>query len=188
MIGRLTLITPPTVEPVTITQVKMNCHIDDSTEDDLISEWIKSGRELAEIYTRRSFINQVWEYSFDYFPEFPIELPRSPVSVINSITYYDYLNAATVYTSSNYILDKSNAPARIGLEYGVSIPSVVLRGMNSFKINYTSGYGTLASLVPSVFKDAIIIYCAYRNGNRECEIDSAPKQFFNLLNPKRMYL
>jgi len=186
--ARLLLITPPAAEPVTVAEANMNSHITHSVEDTLMEKWITAGRELAEIYLRRSLINQTWELSYDHFPRMPIALPRSPVSSITSITYYDYEDTATVISSDNYQLDVSASPARVGLTYGYTWPSVTLRSIDSVKIRYVAGYGAAGTSVPSVINDAIILYCTHRSENRSGEAEEAPKQFYNTLRPKRLHL
>lgn len=188
MSGRLKLITAPTVEPVTAAEVKLSSHISHSVEDSLIAIWIAEARELAEIILRKSLITQTWELSFDGFPEMPIDLPRSPVQSITSVTYYDYLDAATVITSTNYQLDTSASPARLGLIYGYTWPGVTLRKIDSVKIRYVSGYGASAAYVPASIRSAIILYCTIKDGNRMGEDGDASKKLKNALASKRIHL
>lgn len=185
--SRLLLITPPQSEPVTADYVKRHSHIIHDVEDDLFAEWIKTGRELVETTTRRSLIEQVWELSFDTWPTLPIKLPRSPVSAITSIVYYDYENSSTEINSENYQLDTSASPARVDFVYGYTLPSVTLRKTDAIKIRYTAGYGDSAEDVPSIYKDAITFYCGYRNGLREGENGSLDP-FYNLITNKKIHL
>jgi hypothetical protein len=203
----LKLITPPAIEPVTVDDVKLHTHIDTDIQDDILENWITSARMLAEDYQRRAFIGQMWEISFDSFPCMPIFVPRAPLIGVVSIKIYDYANAETVLyskadnpittteepgsdlsTNSDFQIDLDSEPGRIGFAYNKIWPSTILRSMNAVKIRYAAGYGLEALDVPATVKDAIMLYCAYRNENRAAEVEEAPKQFFNLLAHDRIYL
>lgn len=188
--------TAPTVEPVTTAEVKTHTRISGTDQDLQIAKWIKSGRELAEAFQRRAYLNQTIEVSFDNFPLVPFHLPRSRVITVQSIKYYTtentevevYNSSVPVGTESNYLIDTDSEPARITLAYGCSFPSAVLRTINSFKVIYTAGYGTTAATVPENVKDAILLYCDWRYENRAAETNAVPEQFYNLLDSGRIFL
>lgn len=196
MNGHLQIITAPAIEPVTIDEVKMHTHIDHNAEDDLIASWIKSGRELVESFQWRALITQTIELTLDAFPACgAIFLPRPPLitvspatSAVLSVKYYDYANAETSWALTNFIVDQSAQPGRMCLAYGVFWPCVTLRSINAIKIRYTAGYGAATTDVPGNVRDAIMLYCAYRNENRSGESPVAPEQFYNLLRHDRIYL
>lgn len=188
--------TPPTVEPVTTDEVKTHTRISGTDQDLQIAKWIKSGRELAESYQRRAYIEQVIEVSFDNFPLVPFYLPRSRVTTVQTIKYYDtanvehivYSSTAPVGTESDYLIDTDSEPARITLAYGAGFPATVLRDINSFKVIYKAGYGATAASVPENVKDAIMLYCDWRYENRSAETNAVPEQFYNLLDSGRIFL
>jgi len=188
--------TPPTVEPVTTAEVKIHTRISGTDQDTMIAKWIKSGRELAEAYQRRAFVEQVIEVSFDQFPQVPFSLPRSPVMTLQTMKYYTTANAeivvysstAPVGTESNYLADIDSEPARITLAFGCTFPAAVLREINAFKVIYKAGYGATAANVPENVKDAILLYCDWRYENRAAETNAVPEQFYNLLDAQRIFL
>ena len=210
-------ITDPLTEPVTAAEVKLHTRISYSDEDALINMWIAAGRRLAEMYQRRAYISQQWELSFDGFPSMPLDLPRPPLVSISQVSYFDKDDTETVIysndtdqstttpapvgtstttttaepnviTDSGYFgIDTSTEPGRIYLKYLQTWPSVTLRPADAFKIRYWAGYGPTSASVPQTVRDAIMLYCAYRNENRAGEITEAPKQFFDLLRPDRIF-
>jgi hypothetical protein len=203
----LKLIIPSAIEPVTLEEVKLHAHIDHSVQDTILASWIKSARELAEGFQRRAYIGQVWEMSFDDFPPLPLELPRAPLMGVMSIKYYDYLNAeTTLYEiadnpittteepgtdstgNSNFLIDTASEPGRIDHAYLCVWPSPVLRPMDAVKIRYAAGYGLKATDVPENVREAIMVYCTFKNENRASEVDNTPKQFFDLLRHDRLYI
>lgn len=185
---RVAVVTPPAIEPVTVADVKLALHIDGTTEDTLITSWIKTGRELAEGFLRRALITQTVEVTLDDFPCVPVLLPRSPVQSITSVTYYDTDNVSATVDLNSLIIDTSCEPARIDLGFGEVWPAAILRPMSGVKIRYVSGYGDTADDVPAIIKDAIMLYCGYRNESRVGEVAEVPRHFYDLLRPDRIYL
>jgi uncharacterized phiE125 gp8 family phage protein len=197
--SRLRVVTPPTVEPVSIADVKMHSHISHSEEDALIQSWIRSGRELAESYQRRAYCTQTLELSFDGYPEMPLSLPRGPLQSLVSVECTDYQGVTTtLYDSapggdtSMFTVDVSGEPGRIDLAYGEYWPSTVLRSINSVRVQFVAGYGDTVADVPENVKDAILIYCTYRYDNRAgqafvYEVKSIPEAFYTLLRHDRCW-
>ena len=61
----LTRTVSPSVEPVTLDELKKNLHITHSEQDVTLNGYIKAGRVAAEVYQRRSLITQQWQMIFD---------------------------------------------------------------------------------------------------------------------------
>jgi hypothetical protein len=111
------------------------------------------------------------------------------------LKYYDTANVEYDFDLNDLIIDTSSEPGRISLGYSVQWPTVTLRPINSVKIRFTAGYGDAGGTtttpdfviesVPSSVKDAIYVYCAWRNENRAGEVD-LPKQFYDILRPDRI--
>ena len=204
---KIKVITPPQIEPVTVEDVKLCAHIDHDIEDKIIALWIKTGRELAENYQKRSYITQILEQSFDGFPCVPFNLARPPLIGVMTITYtdsdgltttlydsgIDYISSTTTTgspftppsTNSDFIIDTDGEPGRIDLAYLKTWPNVTLQPINSVKVRYAAGYGEYAEDVPEYIKDAIMLYCIYRNENRAGEVQETPSHFYNLLRQER---
>jgi uncharacterized phiE125 gp8 family phage protein len=187
MEGRLKLITAPTVEVLTAAEAKMYCHISHDVEDTLISGWITHARKEAENFLRQSMITQTWEYSFDEFPCLPLDIPRPPLNSVTSIKYYDCNNVEYTVAAADYYVDADNTPGRISHAYNVTWPTTTLREINAVRIKYAAGYGAAASAVPQFVKEAILVYCGFRNENRAAESE-LPKQFYDILRPDRVHI
>jgi uncharacterized phiE125 gp8 family phage protein len=197
--ANLRRIVAPTVEPVTVDDVKLHAHIDHSIEDDIIYGWIKAAREAAENYQWRAYYTQQWEVTLDEWPDCPFMLPRPPLLSIDSIKYYDTLNNEYDFDLNDLIIDTSSEPGRTCLAYGITWPSITLRKINSIKILCTCGYGDsngttttpgpdfIVEAIPEAVKHAIYLYCTWRNENRAGETE-VPRQFFDLLRPDRIHI
>jgi hypothetical protein len=197
---RIINITEPAIEPVTVAEAKLHAHIDHSVQDTMIASWIKSGRIQAEAFQRQVYISRIMEMSFDGFPTSPFEVPYHPLIQLISIKYYDSLNAETILyydgynpvttteeggeeptTNTDFLVDINGNPGRVSLAYSKLWPSVTLRPIDAVRVRFAAGYGLDAEDVPENVKDAIMLYCTYRNENRAGEVAACPRQFFDLL-------
>lgn len=178
----LTIVTPPTVEPVLIDTVKQSAHIDHNIEDDIIRVWIRTARILAEAFHRKAYVTRTYDLTLDNFPAMPFDIPYPPLQSITSIKYYGTDDTEYSIDLNTVIqVDTSGIPGRIGLKYQQIFPTTVLRDMASVIIRFVAGYGDKESDIPENIKDAICLYCTYRNENRAGEEEEAPKEFYNLL-------
>jgi len=169
----ITLVTPPSAEPVSLEEALVQCHADAGIEDAWFEARIAAGRRKAEDYIRRSLTTQTWALRFDGVGPAVVELPRSPVQRLVSIT----VDAETVDVNK-VTFNNEGSPAR------VILPSITA---NAVRIKYVAGYGDSPSDVPGPIRDAILLYVAHCYGNREGESD-LPKAFYNLIDPYRLFL
>ena len=61
-------ITPPSIEPVTLEEAKLQLRVDSDFDDSLICDAIQAAREDCEGETHRAFITQTWQLILDHFP------------------------------------------------------------------------------------------------------------------------
>lgn len=151
------LITAPATEPVTLAEAKLQCRIDDATDDALITSLIIAAREQCEHILQRALITQTWENVLDGFPsDNDIELLNPPIIAITSIKYIDAATANEVTLASNqYSLDKDSEPGWVMPAYGVTWPAT-LDIANAVRVRYTAGYGAAAD-VPAAIKNWILL-------------------------------
>jgi uncharacterized phiE125 gp8 family phage protein len=186
--GRIKVVTPPTIEPVTLAEALTHCHVSSDVEDDWFTATIKAAREAAENYQHRSYIEQTLELTFDCYPETPILLPLGPTveDSVASIKIYDTADAETSLTLTDFFIDTDADPARISFNYGLTWPTTTLRNHSSVVIQYKAGYGTTAASVPYSVKEAMLLYIGHFYNNRAGEISEFPKAFHDLLRPDRL--
>ena len=145
---RLTLTTPPQVEPVELGDMKDHLRLEVDTDDALVEGLIRSARSYIEnTKLSRALITQTWVAYFDAFP-FPfIELPRPPLLTVTGITYLDTAGDRTTWDSSNYVVDVAREPGRVELAYNESYPTARFQA-NSIELTFTAGYGPAPADVP----------------------------------------
>src|SRR4051812_2411410 len=98
MSGSPVLVTAPTSEPITRTEVKLHLRVDvDITaEDALIDAHIIAARRLVETHTGRQLITATWDLFLPGFPDCDVlALPNPPLQSVTSITYYDTAETPT---------------------------------------------------------------------------------------------
>lgn len=168
---RLTLVTAPTDEPVTLAEAKRHLRVDHSEEDALIEALIGAARQEAEATTRRAFITQTWSLKLDGFPcdGVPIEVPLSPLVSVTSVTYLDTAGASQTWAAADYTVD---APVGPRPPRGLIIPDYALPYpvtqiiQNAVTVRFVAGYGA-ALAVPRGIKQAILLRVGDLYGRRE---------------------
>ena len=159
----LSLTTAPTVEPVTLAEVKAHLHIDHTADDDYIEDFvIPAARRYAETFTRRAFLQQTWTLKWGGFGADPIVVPRPPLSSVTSITYLDSNGDSQTWASTKYTIEAPSGEyaqhGQVWLAYGQSFPTT--RGVvNSVTVTFVAGYGTAATSVPVGIKHGVFMLC-----------------------------
>lgn len=166
----LTIVTEPAAEPVSVADINDFLRLTGTgaSSDTVIAGLITAARRYCEQVQGRAYIDQTLRLTLDGFPGRDyIELPRSPVSTVASVTYYSTGNTAATMTAANYFVDTASTPARVHLAYGEVWPSETLRPANGVVVQYTAGYGSAATSVPQEVKQAIKLLVGHFWENRE---------------------
>lgn len=129
---------------VTALLIKEHCKIENDDDDALLLTYAKAAFGIVETYTNRSLLTSTWTARFDRL-HCHIELPRSPVTAITHVKYYDEDNVQQTLSSSLYDVDLQGEPPRITQGYDQSYPDVYFRS-NAVEILYTAGYATLITM------------------------------------------
>lgn len=196
----LALVTTPSVEPVTLAEVKQHLRVDTTDEDTLIATLITAAVDYVSGrngYTGRVLVQQTWDYYLDAFPSGAIEIPLPPVQSVTSITYKDRDGASQTLATSVYSANTTREPAQIVLKQDQAWPETY-QSWDAVKIRFVAGYvptsadspTDFASGVPAAIKAAILLTVAdlYENRSGQ-ELSSGQFQINqtvkNLLNPYR---
>ncbi len=159
--------TAPSVEPVTVAELKEALRLLHSAQDNLLTGLIVAARQRAEAFTRRAFVTSTWEATWSRFPcrgrgQFAgrvLELPRSTLIAVTWLKYLDTDGTLQTVSASDYTVDVDSLPGRLVLKPTASWPS-----MGDFpgalRVQFTAGYGgstddTKRAAVPEAAKLAI---------------------------------
>ncbi len=169
-----TLVTPPVVEPVTLSEMKTQARVDTDADDTLIAALITAARQWAERFTGRAFIAQTWRLWLDvppesrgdwwdgvregalasFMPAASVVLPRPPLMSVSSVQVFGDDDVGVVWPSAHYFVDTARQPGRLALRSGAVWP-VPQRAANGLMIEYVAGYGNDGAAVPEPIRLAI---------------------------------
>lgn len=165
----LSVVTPPTVEPVDLSEAKNHTRVYHAEEDSYIEGRIEPARRWCENYTRRAFIHTTLDLFLDEFPSGPIELPRPPLSSVTSVSYVDQNGVTQTWSSSLYVVDSASLLPVIVPAYGERYPTTRTQ-RNAVTVRYVAGYGAAGSSVPADIRHAILMLVAQMCEHREPEV------------------
>lgn len=171
MDGTWRLVTPPALEPVTLSEALLQCRVDATAENSLIEAYIKAARAMCEEHTWRSLITQTWDL---WLPCWPggnggrsVRLPRPP---LQSVTYVHYMDADGVEQTLNaaaYQVITQAEPGGIVLRAGQAWPQHAWDAALPICIRFVAGYGAAASAVPEPLRQGMRLLVGHMYANRE---------------------
>jgi uncharacterized phiE125 gp8 family phage protein len=178
--------TEPTVEPVSVEDIKMFARIDGDYEDDLIQALIVGVREATQQYLGRSLIQQTITMTLDFWPQAVIQLPRPPLISVDSVKTIDEDGTKTTYSSDNYYLNTIAEPGQLILKStGDTFPDPGDRYYMNYEIIFKAGYGTLAINVPQAIREGMKTWVTFLYENRQ-PIDKPPFAVSAIFTPYRI--
>jgi uncharacterized phiE125 gp8 family phage protein len=175
-----TVITGPTIEPITLAELQATARIDtsDAAQDVLVDEiFIPAARDYIEWRTGRTFHEKTLELALDGFPCGEITLPgATPLIEIVSIKYKDSDGAESTLSASTYVIAVGNEKrlGRLTTAYGATWPSFTPYPLDPVKIRYKAGIAITSPLTeaPGAVKHAMCLLVAKMWEHREAVIIS----------------
>ncbi len=169
----LTLVTAPTIEPITSAEARLQCGVADDAagyHDPKLLSLVQAAREKVETDTGRAVMQQTWDYTFDLFPYGmrPLYIPKAPVSSITSVKYYDTLNVQQTLATSVYATYLDREPAEIRLKYQQQWPFIYYQP-GVITVRFVAGYGAAETAVPESLKAAMLLLVSDWFENRDGE-------------------
>lgn len=185
-----TLITAPTIEPVTLDEAKKHARVVVDDDNDYIeNQLIPAARAKVESLTRHQLITATRDVSYPDFPRdglrtFFLDCP--PLLTVTHVKYYDTSGIERTLADTQYETDIVHVPGRITEKYGCTWPAVRTEVPNAITIQITCGFGPTAADVPDELRLAILILVAHWYESREPIITGTivaqvPYGFENLL-------
>ena len=185
----MTRVTAPTIEPVTLQEVKDHLRVDGTDDDALISALITAAREHVDGrdgWLGRALCTQTWDCHYDVFPDDGLlYLPLAPVQSVTSVKYVDPDGVQQTFSSANYALgaDLDWSP-RVILGWDKSWPSV--RAVpEAVTVRVVAGYAS----VPRPICQALLLLIGHWHEHREAVMEGTfrevPTTVSALLTPYR---
>lgn len=161
------LITPSTLEPVTLQEAKAHLKVTSNDEDTLIQMYLNAAIKRVENYRQSVVMSSEWELYLKIWPT-SANLQKHPVTAINSVKYYDDNNTLQTVTSSNYRLQDFRVPCRIEFDSDFDTPSTYDREY-PIVVNFQAGY-LAASSVDAVIKHVCLLELGTYHEMRQTEM------------------
>lgn len=203
------LLTPPSVEPISLDVAKNHLRLEDdfSADNDKVTRLIRSARAWTEEYLRRALCAQQWRLTLDRFPTWAdadgplwwlfrrgiIELLKPPIRSIDLVTYIDTNGVSqTLVQGTDFIADVQGSNCRLEPVYGSFWPITQFR-IATVQIDHTSGYtgsdGDPDNAIPEPIKTAMLLMVGAFYENREAfsgmQTHELPFGVESLLSPYR---
>lgn len=164
-IPRSVVVTQPTTEPLTLHEAKRHVELaaTDTSHDSLLLQYITAAREQWEHDTAQFLITRTMRLTLPGICE--MQFPQRPVASITSILFYSgESDTPETLSASVYQLDTATSSLRLG--YRQVWPSIADR-WDAVQINYVAGSHADSVTVPSIDKQAMLLYVGYLfRGNR----------------------
>lgn len=184
----LELVTAPTEEIITLSEIKNHLGIDLNTTfyDERLTRHIAGTRKTLEEQTGQRFISQVVNYHFENLTR-TLVLPVLPVVSIDSFTYYDENGVQQNMDTDLYFSDLVSKPPKLVLKSDQSWPSLETGRPNRCTIQMTVGYGD-ANAVPEEIGIALFMMIeqvfdrpelSYQDALTRCKRSVLGQHFFN---------
>lgn len=165
------MITQPTVEPVSVTELKAHLRLDFDDEDDLLEAYLQASREYFEARTGRTLHQTTLEWFTGSFPNGPLYLPRATPLI--SVTGAWYTNSGGTETEwTGFVTDVYGDFGNIRPPYGGTYPSFTAYPVNAVRVRYVAG---IANASPQTYpkqtiRVAIMQLATGMYQNRESEL------------------
>jgi uncharacterized phiE125 gp8 family phage protein len=146
------IVTPPTIEPLSLAEAKQWLRVDHIDDDGLITSLIRAAREIVEARTGRALMGQVWRIVADAWPtDGRLKLPITPVASITTVRIFDAAGVPSTIAASAYALVAGEEPPVLAV---TSVPAPG-RQRSGIEIDVVAGYGVAAQDCPAPLRQAM---------------------------------
>lgn len=163
-------VTPPSGEPITLTEAKAHLNLDGTDRDTELAALIAAARDAVESSLGLRLVEQTVDWVLDGFCGMLV-VPLGPVRSVTSIKYFDTAGVEQTLSASLYQADVRSEPARILPVFGQVWPQTDTR-LAPVTVRLAIGYATGAGSdyganVPPAIKHAIKLMLGHLFANRE---------------------
>lgn len=140
---------------VSIDEARNACRETSTRQNDLFRTLIDAATRYVEEQASLSFFDRQWEWIQDELaPE--LVLPVRPFQSLDALEWRDSGGVYQDVDSSLYAVDSHADPAVIYRREGKSWPDRPEKRPDAYRVQFTAGYGTVASSIPATLREAIL--------------------------------
>ena len=154
-----TVTVAPAAEPVTLTEAKAHCAIEDTSRDTELAIYIAAARSYVESYCGIQLSSRTVAVMCDGFADFD-NFPIVPLSSVSGITYVDSNGSTQTLSTSVYEVRSDGLTVSITLKYNQVWPAI----QDGSRITVTAVTG---GNVPEAVKHALLLLIAQSVDNIE---------------------
>lgn len=174
---------PPTVEPLTLSEVKAFLRIDHGEEDALLTTLITTTRLQVEAALDLGLNTQVWEVSGPRDGRPCVAIAIRPVASVTSVEIEGRDGTRTPLSAGDYMIEEAAGATHIDVERALPRDARVVATV-------TVGFGDTADDVPEPIRHALKLLVAHWYEHRdpasvECASRKIPEGISALLAPYR---
>jgi uncharacterized phiE125 gp8 family phage protein len=206
MFASLRVVTPPALEPVDLDTVKRHCRVDSDYDDDLLTMYSITARQLVEAWLNRACITQELLFSLTNSPpptasplvpqslivfplnwppviRKPISIPRAPCTAVNSVMWGQVGELVPADPEQDYVLNLDVEPGQIMLK----APLVPMIPAYTMQMDYIAGYGADPTAVPGPIRHGILMVTAALYEGRGDVDNALPETAWNVMASYRLW-
>lgn len=152
------LLTPPAIEPLTLTEAKQFLRIEHNDDDTVISALIAAARTQVETAVRCALIAQTWRFVCDAWPvDGRLALKRGPLLSVAAARVFDAEGDPIVIDPEAFALDKGSS-AIAAPPWSLPVPG---RSAAGIEIDVVMGFGAGAASIPETLRQAVRLLLAH---------------------------
>ncbi|GAM98859.1 genetransfer agent (GTA) ORFG06 [alpha proteobacterium U9-1i] len=150
----ITIVTPPSSEPISLDEAKLFLRVDHDAEDDLIETFIVAAREAVEAGCGRALITRRVRESLDIWQRDAVGgavLGVGPVTHVEAVRLLADNGSQSVIDAERYRLEGGRDRPR--LVFATGVPAT-LRSVGGIEIEYDAGFAASAAQLPVALRVA----------------------------------
>jgi uncharacterized phiE125 gp8 family phage protein len=206
MFASLRVVTPPAVEPVDLPTVRQHCRVDADYDDNLLTMYATTARQLVEAWLNRALITQTLQFTITNSPpptasplvpqslivfplnwppviRKPISIPRAPCQSVTSVMWGETDDMTAADPDQDYVLNLDVEPAQIMMK----APLVPMIPSYSMQMVYIAGYGDDGTTVPGPIIHGILMLTAGLYEGRGDVDNAMPATAWSIMTPYRLW-
>ncbi len=177
----LSILAPPALDPVTLTEAKAFLQLDSTFEDALVGDLVKAATEAVEQATGKALMARTLQQGFTRWPARGIfALQACPLIQLVQVQRRDAAGVHSVVDPAAYYVDQDTA--RLIALPGFTPPAFI-RPAEAILVDFIAGYGNAESDVPAPLRTALLLIVRALYENRGQETGSLPLRARALMAP-----